>query len=62
MTVIGNLACFRQKQSSCSFEHERAERATRTVRSRISSDIWEQIKTVHASGIGTRDDIEGTRL
>jgi hypothetical protein len=27
----------------------------RTVRSRISSDVWEQIKTAHASGIGLRE-------
>jgi hypothetical protein len=27
----------------------------RTVRSRISSDVWEQIKTAYASGIGLRE-------
>ena len=29
--------------------------AKRTVRSRISADIWEQIKTAHAGGIGLRE-------
>jgi hypothetical protein len=29
--------------------------AKRTVRSRISSERWEQIKTAHASGIGLRE-------
>jgi len=29
--------------------------AKRTIRSRISSERWEQIKTAHASGIGLRE-------
>jgi len=29
--------------------------AKRTVRSRISADVWEQIKTAYASGIGLRE-------
>jgi hypothetical protein len=28
---------------------------SRTVRSRISGDVWEQIKTAHAGGIGLRE-------
>ena len=27
----------------------------RSVRSRISSDVWEQVKTAYASGIGLRE-------
>ena len=29
--------------------------ATQTVRNRISADIWEQIKTAYAAGIGLRE-------
>jgi hypothetical protein len=29
--------------------------AKRTVRSRISADVWEQIRTACASGIGLRE-------
>ena len=29
--------------------------AKRTMRSRISADVWEQIKTAYASGIGLRE-------
>jgi hypothetical protein len=38
-------------------EHENGQLLLprRTVRSRISSDVWEQIKTAHASGIGLRE-------
>jgi DNA invertase Pin-like site-specific DNA recombinase len=28
---------------------------SRTVRSRISADVWEQIRTAYASGIGLRE-------
>ena len=38
-------------------EHENGQLLLpkRGVRSRISADIWEQIKTAHASGIGLRE-------
>jgi uncharacterized alpha-E superfamily protein len=38
-------------------EHENGELplAKRRVRSRISADVWEQIKTAYARGIGLRE-------
>lgn len=44
----------------CSCEHEPVRRgqlplARRTIRSRISSECWEQIKTAYAAGIGLRE-------
>ncbi len=47
-------------QGNRSVEHERGGNgqlplAKQTVRGRISTDIWEQIKTAYASGIGLRE-------
>jgi hypothetical protein len=38
-------------------EHENGQLppAERTVRSRISADVWQQVKTAYASGIGLRE-------
>jgi hypothetical protein len=65
---IGKFALF-SSQNSITVHLNMSERengqlplAKRTMRSRISGDVWEQTKTAYASGIGTRDDIEGTRL
>jgi hypothetical protein len=36
-------------------ENGRLPLATRTVRNRISADIWDQIKPAYAAGIGLRE-------
>src|SRR6266576_2907750 len=51
---------FSRRQHNCSFEHERARNGQlplmmRTVRSRVSSERWKQIKTAYASGIALRE-------
>ncbi len=36
-------------------ENGHSELTTRTVRNRLSADVWEQIKTAYAAGIGLRE-------
>jgi uncharacterized protein YjcR len=54
------LACFLPNQGNCSVEHERGGKGTIATGEannarEISADIWEQIKTAYASGIGLRE-------
>jgi hypothetical protein len=58
------LACFLQKQIAVHLNMSEQKDgqlpfATRTVRSRISSELPDQIKTAYASGVGLRE-IAGT--
>src|SRR4030095_7396338 len=36
-------------------ERENSQQPKRSVRSRISADVWQQVKTAYASGIGLRE-------
>jgi hypothetical protein len=55
-----HLACFPQNRITVHLnmserEHGQLPLPTRALRSRISSECWEQIKTARASGIGLRE-------
>jgi penicillin V acylase-like amidase (Ntn superfamily) len=61
ITVIGNLALFSpQKRVTVHLNMSERENGQlpptkRSVRNRISSDIWEQIKTGYAAGVNLRE-------
>lgn len=60
MIVTSKPLRFPPVKRKCSCEHEPVRHgqpplAKRTIRSRISSECWEQIKTAYAAGIGLRE-------